>query len=178
MLGAGSAALYRVARQLSEALTAPVKLLTPSIYPELARLSARKAIAEMRRFILRASLLAGVVASLMVAILIFAGPLLLNLIAGPKLTAAYGVMCVLGAAAALRLSAFPLEPMLISSGLAGSALRIRIGSTLAYLVLLFLLCPLLGLVGAGIALLLATLVNLAGQVFVTEKLLRTNAPAA
>ncbi len=178
LLGAGSAALYRVARQLSEALTAPVKLLTPSIYPELARLSARKAIAEMRRFILRASLLAGVVASLMVAILIFAGPLLLNLIAGPKLTAAYGVMCVLGAAAALRLSAFPLEPMLISSGLAGSALRIRIGSTLAYLVLLFLLCPLLGLVGAGIALLLATLVNLAGQVFVTEKLLRTNAPAA
>lgn len=178
LLGAGSAALYRVARQLSEAVTAPVKLLTPSIYPELARLSARKAIAEMRRFILRASLLAGAGASLMVTVLIFAGPLLLNLIAGPKLAAAYGVMCVLGAAAALRLWAFPLEPMLISSGLAGAALRIRIGATLAYLALLFLLCPLLGLIGAGAALLLAALVNFAGQIFVAEKFLRTRAPTA
>ena len=177
-LGAGAAALYRVARQLSEAITAPVKLLTPTIYPELARLSANKAIREMRRFMLRASLLAGLGASALVALLIFAGPWVLTVIAGANFTAAYGVMVALGVAAALRLWAFPLEPMLISSGMAVQALRIRLAATLIYGALMFLLCPAYGLVGAGVALLLASMVNLAGQLFVTEKLLRSRAPTA
>lgn len=178
MLGAPAAALYRIARQLTEALTTPVKLLTPTIYPELARLAARNAIADMRRFMMRAALLAGVAASALVGVLIVAGPWLLQALAGENFTPAYGVMVVLGIAAAIRLGSFPLEPMLISSGQALSALKVRMVSTALYMALVFFLCSWLGLVGAGLALLIASLTNLVGQVFVVEKWLRRHAVTA
>ncbi len=178
LLGAPSAGLYRVARQLTEALTAPVKLLTPTIYPELARLAARNAMAEMRRFMLRSALLAGVGASALAGILIVAGPWLLLIVAGPNFTPAYGVMVVLGIAAAIRLGSFPLEPMLISCGQAGAALQVRAVTTALYMILMFYLCSWLGLVGAGLALLIASLTNLAGQVTVVEKWLRQHAVTA
>ncbi|CAN0099006.1 unnamed protein product [Phaeothamnion confervicola] len=178
MLGAPAAALYRIARQLTEALTTPVKLLTPTIYPELARLAARNAIADMRRFMARAALLAGVGASALVGVLIVAGPWLLRTVAGPNFAPAYGVMVVLGIAAAIRLGSFPLEPMLISSGQALSALKVRMVTTALYMALMFFLCSWLGLVGAGLALLIASLTNLVGQIFVVEKWLRRHAVTA
>lgn len=178
LLGAPAAALYRVARQLSDAITAPVKLLTPTIYPELARLSARNAIAEMRRFMLRAALLAGMGASVLAALLVVAGPWLLLVVAGANFSPAYGVMVLMGVAAAIKLWAFPLEPMLISSGKAGLALQIRVMATIIYIGLLFLLCPVYGLPGAGVALLLATLLILAGQVVAVEKWFRRSAATA
>lgn len=178
MLGAPAAALYRIARQLTEALITPVKLLTPTIYPELARLAARNAIAEMRRFMLRAALLAGVGATALVGVLIVAGPWLLKIVAGANFAPAYGVMVVLGIAAAIRLGSFPLEPMLISSGQAAQALKVRMVTTVFYAAFLFFLCSWLGLVGAGLALLIAALTNLIGQLFAVEKWLRLQAVAA
>lgn len=175
LLGAPAAALYRVARQLTEAITTPVKLLTPTIYPELARLAARNAMSEMRRFMLRAALLAGSMASLLSVVLIVAGPWLLLIVAGEKFTGAYMVMAVLAGAAAVRLGSFPLEPMLISSGQALAALRVRILTTVLYIALMFFLCPIWGLVGAGLSLLIATLANLIGQLVVVEKWLRQQA---
>ncbi len=178
MLGAPAAALYRIARQLTEALTTPVKLLTPTIYPELARLAVRNANAEMRRFMMRAALLAGVGASALVGVLIVAGPWLLRAVAGPNFAPAYGAMVILGIAAAIRLGSFPLEPMLISSGQALSALKVRMVTTAFYMALMFFLCSRLGLVGAGLALLIASLTNVVGQVFVVEKWLRQHAVTA
>ena len=178
MLGAPAAALYRIARQLTEAITTPVKLLTPTIYPELARLAARNAIAEMRRFMARAALLAGVGASLLAAVLIFAGPWLLRVVAGQNFIPAYGVMVLLGIAAAIRLGSFPMEPMLISSGQALAALQVRLVTTALYAAVMFFLCSWLGLEGAGFAMLIASLTNLAGQVFAVEKWLRQQAVTA
>lgn len=172
MLGAPAAALYRVARQLTEAITTPVKMLTPTIYPELARLAARNAITQMRRFMLRAAVLAGVGASMLAGFLAVAGAWLLLVVAGQNFVAAYDVMVVLGIAAAIRLGSFPLEPMLISSGQAVAALWVRFVTTLLYALLMFFLCPVLGLVGAGISLLIASMTNLIGQVIVVEKWLR------
>lgn len=178
MLGAPAAALYRIARQVTEALTTPVKLLTPTIYPELARLAARNAITEMRRFMMRSALLAGLGATGLVGVLIVAGPWLLKIVAGPNFVPAYGVMVVLGIAAAIRLGSFPLEPMLISSGQAVSALKVRLVTTVLYMALLYYLCSFLGLLGAGLALLMAALSNLLGQLFVVKKWLRLRAVTA
>jgi len=99
-------------------------------------------------------------------------------VAGPNFAPAYGVMVVLGIAAAIRLGSFPLEPMLISSGQALSALKVRMVTTALYMALMFFLCSWLGLVGAGLALLIASLTNLVGQVFVVEKWLRRHAVTA
>lgn len=178
LLGASAAALYRIARQLTEAITTPVKLLTPTIYPELARLMADNAIAEMRRFMLRASLLAGLGASLLAGLLILVGPWLLLAMAGQSFVQAYGVMVVLGLAAAVRLWSFPLEPMLISSGQAVSALQVRLVTTGLYIGAMYFLCSWLGLTGAGLALLVAALANMIGQLVLVEKWLRRHALSA
>jgi len=178
MLGAPAAALYRIARQLTEGVNAPVKLMTPTIYPELARLVARKAFREMRRFMLRASTLAGVGAATLTGILIFAGQWLLLVIAGENFIPAYGVMVLLAIAVAIRLWSFPLEPMLISSGQALAALKVRMATTALYIVSMFFLCSWYGLMGAGIAMVIASLTNLAGQLVVAEKWLHRNSAAA
>ncbi len=178
LLGAAAAALYRIARQLTEAITTPVKLLTPTIYPELARLMADNAIAQMRRFMLRAASLAGLGAILLAGVLILAGPWLLWAVAGPGFAPAYGVMVVLGLAAAVRLWSFPLEPMLISSGQAVSALQVRLVTTGLYIVAMYFLCSWLGLTGAGLALLIASLANMIGQLVFVEKWLRRHALSA
>jgi O-antigen/teichoic acid export membrane protein len=172
MLGAPAAALYRIARQITEAITMPVKLLTPTIYPELARLVSRAAFSEMRRFMLQASLLAGVGAGALTGVLVVAGPWLLQTVAGENFTPAYGVMVILALAAAIRLWSFPLEPMLISSGRAAAALQVRIVSSIVYMGLMYLLCSRMGLTGAGYALLIASLTNLAGQIMVVENWFR------
>ncbi len=51
-------------------------------------------------------------------------------------------------------------------------------TTALYMALMFFLCSWLGLVGAGLALLIASLTNLVGQVFVVEKWLRRHAVTA
>ncbi|MSP43371.1 MAG: lipopolysaccharide biosynthesis protein [Alphaproteobacteria bacterium] len=177
MLGAPAAALYRIARQITEAIAMPVKLLTPTIYPELARLATRRAFSEIRRFMLRASVLAGFGATALICVLVFAGPWLLLTVAGDNFTPAYGVMVVLALAAAIRLWSFPLEPMLITSGRAVAAFQVRLVTTILYIVLMFFLCPRLGLMGAGYALVIASLTNLAGQLMVAENWFRQNRAA-
>jgi len=174
LLGAPAAALYRIARQITEAITMPVKLLTPTIYPELARLATRRAFSEIRRFMLRASLLAGVGASTLVCVLVFAGPWILRIVAGENFAPAYGVMVVLALASAIRLWSFPLEPMLITSGRVVAAFQVRLVTTIIYILLMFFLCSRLGLTGAGYALLIASLTNLAGQLVVAENWFRQN----
>ena len=172
LLGAPAAALYRVGRQLAEAVTVPTKLLTPAIYPELARLAARNEIVRIRSFVFRSALMAGMGATVLVGGLAAIGAWLLNAVAGPDYVAAYGVMVLLGVAAAVRLWAFPLQPLLISANRAHAVLAVHGVSTGVYLALLFPLCLSAGLAGAGIATLTANVLNIAGLLILAEKWLR------
>ncbi|QJE72465.1 lipopolysaccharide biosynthesis protein [Aerophototrophica crusticola] len=157
-LGPKDAALFRVARQVGEALAKPAKLLVPAIYPELARLSAAGEHKTMRDLALRSALLAGAGASLGLGLVWLAGEWLLGLVLGPDFIPAYPVMIWLVAAAVVGIWAFPLEPVLISSGEAGAALRARIWSSAVYLPVLFLAVQSYGLIGAGWARLFASVV--------------------
>lgn len=159
-LGPKEAALFRVARQVGEALAKPAKLLVPAIYPELARLSAAGEHKTMRDLALRGALLAGAGASLGLGVVWLAGEWLLGLVLGPDFIPAYPVMLWLVAAAVVGIWAFPLEPVLISSGEAGAALRARIWSSAVYLPVLLLAVQTYGLIGAGWARLFAALVIL------------------
>jgi len=172
LLSPSAAALYRVGHQLAEAVTVPTKLLTPAIYPELARLAAKREIVRIRIFMFRAALMAGMGATTLVGGLAAIGTWLLGAIAGPEYIAAYGVMVFLGVAAAIRLWAFPLEPMLISADRAHAVLAVRVVSTAVYLGLLFPLCLSAGLLGAGIATLVANTINIAGLLVLVERWLR------
>ena len=85
------------------------------------------------------------------------------LIFGPEVEGAYGLMLVLALAAIIRLSAFPLEPILISVGRAGSALRVRAVTVSIFQIALFTLIPAFGVIGAGFASVISILISVAGQ---------------
>jgi O-antigen/teichoic acid export membrane protein len=163
VLGPQAAALFRVGRQFADALAKPAKLLVPAIYPELARLAAGADYGAMRRLALRSALLAGGLGTATLGIVWLGGELLLRLTVGPEFVAAYPVMLWLVAGAVIGIWAFPLEPLLISTGHPGTALAVRLVTTVIYLPLLFWLLGSIGLIGGGIAFLAASLLILGGM---------------
>jgi O-antigen/teichoic acid export membrane protein len=149
MLGPKDAALFRIARQLGEALAKPAKLLIPAIYPELARMTAAGQHREMRALVERSAMLAGAGAMLALVICWFLGEICLRLIIGPEFVPAFPVMMWLVAAAVLGIWSFPLEPVLVSGGEAHTALKVRIWTTIAYIPVLLVCIQQYGLIGAG-----------------------------
>jgi len=149
MLGPRDAALFRIARQLGEALAKPAKLLIPAIYPELARMTAAGQHREMRALVERSAMLAGAGALLALVICWFLGEICLRLIIGPEFVPAFPVMMWLVAAAVLGIWSFPLEPVLVSGGEAQTALKVRIWTTIAYMPVLLVCIQQYGLIGAG-----------------------------
>lgn len=156
LLGPAEAGLWRVGRQIADAIAKPAKLLSPALYPELARLRTARGEATMWRLASRIALTAGAVGAVLFALSAFAGAPLLRLIMGAGFEAAAGVMTWQVAAAVIGLLALPLEPMVISLGRAGAAVRVRMVVTVGFAVLLPPAVQSYGLHGAGAMLVLAS----------------------
>lgn len=150
-IDATEAGLFRIAQQIAEALAKPLKLMTPVIYPELARLAAARNFALLRQFNRRALMFSSLGAIGGFCVLAGIGPIILDIIGGDQADGAYTVMLLLSAAALIRISAFVLEPTLISLGHPSVALGIQTVATVIYLPLLFVMLPWLGFNGAGVA---------------------------
>lgn len=163
LLDATAAGLFDLSRQMTTLLTRLARLMKPAIYPEFARLSTRDDVAGIRRLMFRSMALMTGVGILLVGLFAAFGRPLLGAIFGEEATAAYGLVVWMAVAAAIRLLSFPLEPALISTGRAGSALVVRAATVLVFLVCMATAIPALGLVGAGIATLAAALIAVAGQ---------------
>jgi O-antigen/teichoic acid export membrane protein len=149
MVGPSQAGFWRVGRQVADAMAKPAKLLTPALYPELARLRADNHHHAMWRLARNVGLLAGGVALVMLAISAFAGPTLLALVMGKAFEPAANVMTWQVGAAVIGVFALPLEPMLISLGKPGAAVRVRLAVSAAFLAILPFLVTRFGLIGAG-----------------------------
>jgi O-antigen/teichoic acid export membrane protein len=149
MVGPSQAGFWRVGRQVADAMAKPAKLLTPALYPELARLRADNHHHAMWRLARNVGLLAGGVALVMLAISAFAGPTLLTLVMGKAFEPASNVMTWQVGAAVIGVFALPLEPMLISLGKPGAAVRVRLAVSAAFLAILPFLVTRFGLIGAG-----------------------------
>lgn len=165
LLGAAPAALWRVGAQVGDAIAKPAKLLIPALYPELARMRLGEGQAAMWRLALQTGLLAGGVGVLLLVVALFAGGPLLALVMGEAFRAASTAMTWQVAAAVVSILALPLEPMLVSLGRPGSALRVRLGVCAIYLTLLFPVVSRYGINGAG-ALGVGSAVGLAGGMLV------------
>lgn len=150
-IDSSEAGLFRIAQQIAEALAKPLKLMIPVIYPELARLAAARDFALLRQFNRRTFMYSSLGAIGGFCLLAAIGPIILDIIGGDEADDAYVVMLMLSAAALIRLSAFSLEPTLISLGHPSVALGIQSVATAVYLPLLFVMLPWLGFNGAGVA---------------------------
>ena len=176
VMGPAEAALFRVARQFAEAMAKPIKLLTPAIYPELARLDTEGQVGRMRQLMVRSVLLAGVGATVFLAVLAVAGDEILRLTVGKEYVGATPVMLLLTVATVVGVWTFPLEPMLITIGKVGAALKVRLWTTLVYLPLLVWLLHTTGLEGAGWAAIAAAVMILLGQLVPVVRWFRRRLP--
>ena len=149
LVGPAQAGFWRVGRQVADALAKPAKLLTPALYPELARLRADDRHHAMWRLARNVGLLAGGVALVMLAVSAFAGPALLTVVMGKAFEPAAEVMTWQVGAVVIGVFALPLEPMLISLGKPGAAVRVRLAVSAAFLAILPFLVTRFGLIGAG-----------------------------
>ncbi|WP_293897776.1 lipopolysaccharide biosynthesis protein [Phenylobacterium sp.] len=149
LVGPSQAAFWRVGRQVADAMAKPAKLLTPALYPELARLRADGRDHAMWRLARNVGLLAGGVGLVLLAASAVIGPWLLTLTLGKAFAPAAAVMTWQVAAAVIGIFALPLEPMLISLGKPGAAVRVRLGVSAAFLGVLAFLVTRFGLIGAG-----------------------------
>lgn len=158
--GPAAAGGYRIASQLSAALSKPIVSLTRSIYPELAKLALDGGIRGLLPVVRRSTGLAAIAALITVAFIAVAGEPLLTLVVGPQYRFAYPFLLLLTIAAAINLIGFALEPTLVALGRPGLALAARTSAGLIYMLLMVLLLHKLGPVGAAYAAIAATLLSL------------------
>lgn len=149
LVGPTQAAFWRVGRQVADAIAKPAKLMVPALYPELARLRAEARHSAMWRLATQVGLLGGALGAVLLAVSAFAGPPLLGAVMGPGFAPAATVMTWQVGAAVIGILALPLEPMLISLGKPGLAVRVRLVVGALFLAILPLLVTRFGLIGAG-----------------------------
>lgn len=168
LLGASDAALYRIAKQLADAVAKPAKLIIPALYPELARLAMNPDRSALRKLIAQLALAAGGLAtSLLVIVALFGGPALQFLI-GPEYVAAKPVMMWLLSAAVIGIWAVPLEPLLISTGRATPVMWTRLAVTVFYIPLLYWMVKTQALHGSGVAAVVGATLLLIGQLWLVR----------
>jgi O-antigen/teichoic acid export membrane protein len=158
--GAALAGIYRVAAQLGEGLLKLAQALLRATYPELVRdpEQARHIAARIGKIALFTGLAAVVLAAL-------AGHWVIVVVAGEEYAAAYVPMIVLSAAAAIELAGATLEALLVSRGHALRNFLLRAVPTLLAVGSLPFVVPQAGANGAAAAVLVASLLTVAGLIW-------------
>ena len=149
--GPAMAGGFRLSDRIASASAKPTEQLARVIYPELAHLVASNDRQLLRKLFIRGAMIGLGLGLMLVSLALFAGRLILRLIAGPQFTFAQPFLVVLAIAAAIDLSSFILEPFHNAHGAAALVLRARILGTSIYALALIILLPLVGAMGAAIA---------------------------
>ena len=149
LLGAASAAMYRVAASLADSAQKPADLLGRAFYPEIVRMDLRTK--KPWKLMLRGAALASSIGLLAVLVMVVAGRPLIDLLFGEEFLPAYPVLVVLVLAPLLGMLAFPLSPMLYALDRPDAPLRARIVGTLLYAIIVAPMAWEFGLIGAAAA---------------------------
>lgn len=165
LLGARDAALFRVAKQLGDAVAKPAKLIVPALYPELARLSMGGDTAMLRKLVRQLALTAGGSATVLLVIAALIREPALRVLVGEAFVPAKDVLLWLLGASVVSLWALPLEPLLMSTGGAGAAFKMRLAVTVVYLPMLYWATREWGLLAAGVAAVVGAILLFAGQLW-------------
>ena len=123
--GTRAAGLYRLASQLSQALSKLSTLLTRAVYAEIARARVAAGPDEFRKLAIQTSLVAGAAGAVVVAVAVFAGGKLLALLGGDAFASGASILIPLAIAASFDLASVAFEPVLHSTGRARYAMIAR-----------------------------------------------------
>ncbi len=151
MLGNVAAGLYQVARQCTKMIDQIADPLDEAVFPELAKLSARRDIKMMSRVMWRVSLASTVASGLIWMGLVILGKPFLHMAFGLDFIGAYPVLIWYVLGIAISTVTFSWESGLLAVGRSRWLLLVNTTSSALYLVALILLLQSAGLVGAGMA---------------------------
>ena len=158
LLGPAAAGMFRLARDVSSLLTKPAMMLREVLFPDLTRIVYNEADGFFELGY-RAVKMASVVGLIFVLLSIPAAGPLLSLV-GPGYTQASTLMTLLLLAATFELASSPLRAAAYAMGRVAPVLRIHLLSILIYFGGFYLLAPVMGLSGAGVAACMGTLMTL------------------
>lgn len=150
-VGPVAAGGYRLAHQLGQALANITDMMSRATFSELMRSRVGQSAAQLAELFRRASVIALATASVMIALVLLAGPQLLRLLAGPGYGDAVPLLMLLGTAAALDAAGVSFEPALVASDRAWLALRLRLVSTAILFAGIVVLLHNFGAIGAAAA---------------------------
>ena len=158
LLGPAAAGMFRLARDFSSILTKPAMMLREVLFPDLTRILHTKS-EGFHELGFQAVKAAGVVGLLLVLLSIPAAGPILGII-GPEYTEAASLLTLMLLAATFELAGAPLRAAAYAMGKVAHILRIHVFSILIYLGLFYVLTPVMGLPGPGIAASIGTLLTL------------------
>lgn len=154
-IGPAAAGVFRLAQQVSNAVSKFSLLMARAALGEMARADGR-ARATLTRDLTRLTVIAS---AIVFALLLVLGRPIVDAVGGEGYQAAYALILVLGLAACIDLSSAAFDPALMASDRAGMALRRRLAGAIVIIALQFALLPLIGTAGAAWATLAGSLVT-------------------
>lgn len=143
-----AAGLYRLASQLTQAMSKLSTLLTRAVYTEVAHARVASAAEEFRRLAVQTSLIAGGAGAIVVLVAVAVGKQLLELVGGEAFAGGAVVLVPLAIAGSFELASVAFEPVLHSTGRARYALLGRLCGVVALGIGMYFL---IGLEADGIA---------------------------
>ena len=158
LLGPAAAGMFRLARDFSSILTKPAMMLREVLFPDLTRILHTRT-EGFHQLGFRAVKVAGAAGLLLVLFSIPAAEPILGLI-GPEYTGASTLLTLMLLAATFELASSPLRAAAYAMGKVSPVLRIHLLSVLIYLGLFYVLTPVMGLSGPGLAACVGTLLTL------------------
>ncbi|WP_343517612.1 oligosaccharide flippase family protein [Sphingomonas sp.] len=168
-IGAG---IYQLVRKFTLTAMKAGAMLQQVVFPDLARLWARRELESFVAAIRQVELLTFSVAIAFVASAVFAGDTAIRLIAGPEFEDAAVPLIVQSVAALLFLAGSALRPALMTMGLQPKVFAIAIAAGLAFFAALYIATPALGVSGAGVAHIVFNLVWLLASLALFTRALR------
>jgi len=156
--------MLRIAREFADVLAKPVVVIRQAVFPDLARLW-REQDPRFKTLYMRLGLLGGAIALVVVLLISAYGKELLDALVGAEYVYGAPLLTWLMFAAAVELVGATLRPAAYAMGAASGALRVQLVTAACHVALFVLLVLALGLTGAGIAAAVASVLLMAGMLW-------------
>ncbi|WP_326525472.1 lipopolysaccharide biosynthesis protein [Sphingomonas sp.] len=159
--GPAAAGAYRLAFQLSQALAQIAEMFSRGVFPEFSRADRGATRDDLKRLFRQSTRLTVAVGAVICLFVPLAGEHVLRLVGGNAYAGAWPLVLILSLAVAIDVMGIGFEPVLLGTGRAGAAFRIRLAAVVVLAVAAALLMPRLDALGAALATLAASSVALA-----------------
>lgn len=159
-VGPAGAGLFRLASQISVAMTKISTLLSRAIFAEVNLIRAQEGTEAMRKLFRKANRMLFITGGTVIVIVFLLGKPALYLMSGPDFLPAYPLLILLATAASIDLAGAIYEPTLLSGSGARMALILQAIIAAIFIALLFLGLHFHGTLGAAAALVIAAVIRL------------------